>query len=53
MFRNKKKPTAVSRDRHQESPRNYYSRDTNVTSMKEDYITQMSNEIERSDCKIA
>ena len=43
---NKEKLAAINRDTREEHPRKYQARDTNVLRYQEDYITQVSEEIE-------
>ena len=45
-LRNKRKLAAVTRERQEENPRNGQSRNTSVPRIKEEYITQLSEEIE-------
>ena len=45
-LRNKRKLAAVTRETHAENPRNGQSRNTSVPRINEDYITQLSEEIE-------
>ena len=45
-LRNKRKLTAVTREIHGENPRNGQSRNTSVPRINEDYLTQLSEEIE-------
>ena len=45
-LRNKRKLAAVTRESQEENPRNGQSRNTSVPSINEEYITQVSEEIE-------
>ena len=45
-LRNKKNLTAISRDNHEDHPKIYQARNTNSLRIQEDYITQVSKEIE-------
>ena len=45
-LRNKRKLAAVTREIQEENPRNGQSRNTSVPRVNEDYITQLSEEIE-------
>ena len=45
-LRNKRKLAAVTRETQEEHPRNGQSRNTSVPSINEEYITQVSEEIE-------
>ena len=45
-LRNKRKLAAVTRETQEENPRNGQSRNTSVPSINEEYITQVSEEIE-------
>ena len=45
-LRNRKKIAAVIKSSQEEHPRNSLSRDTFVARVKEDYIAQVSDEIE-------
>ena len=45
-FRNKRKLSAVTREAQEEHPRNGQSRNTSVPRINEEYITQVSEEIE-------
>ena len=45
-LRNKRKLAGVNRDSQEEHPRNNLPQDTNIPRVKEDYITQVSKEIE-------
>ena len=45
-LRNKRKLAAVTRETQEESPRNGQSRDTSVPRINEEYITQVSEQIE-------
>ena len=45
-FRNKRKLAAVTRETQEENPRNGQSRNTSVPRINEEYITQVSEEIE-------
>ena len=45
-LRNKRKLTAVTRETQEENPRNGQSRNTSVPIINEEYITQISEEIE-------
>ena len=45
-LRNKRKLAAVTRETQEENPRNGQSRDTSVPRINEEYITQVSEEIE-------
>ena len=45
-LRNKRKLTAVTRETQEENPRNGQSRNTSVSRIDEEYITQVSEEIE-------
>ena len=45
-FRNKRKLAAVTRETEEEHPRNGQSRNTSVHRINEEYITQVSEEIE-------
>ena len=45
-LRNKRKLAAVTREIQEESPRNGQSRNTSVPRINEEYITQLSEEIE-------
>ena len=45
-FRNEKKLFAVIRDNQEDNPRNNLSRDTNARRLTEEYITQVSEEME-------
>ena len=45
-LRNKRKLAAVTRETQEENPRNGQSRNTSVPRMNEEYITQVSEEIE-------
>ena len=45
-FRNKRKLAAVTRETQEEHPRNGQSRNTSVLRINEEYITQVSEEIE-------
>ena len=45
-LRNKRKLAAVTRERQEENPRNGQSRNTSVPRINEEYITQISDEIE-------
>ena len=45
-LRNKRKLTAVTRETQEENPRNGQSRNTSVPRINEEYITQVSEEIE-------
>ena len=45
-LRNKRKLEAVTRDTQEENPRNGQSRNTSVPRINEEYITQVSEEIE-------
>ena len=45
-LRNKRKLAAINRDNHEEYPGDNQARDTNVPRVQEDYITQVSEEIE-------
>ena len=46
MLRNKRKLAAVTRETQEENPRNGQSRNTSVPRINEEYITQVSEEIE-------
>ena len=46
MLRNKRKLAAVTREIQEENPRNGQSRNTSVPRINEEYITQLSEEIE-------
>ena len=46
MLRNKRKLAAVTRETQEEHPRNGQSRNTSVPRINEEYITQLSEEIE-------
>ena len=45
-LRNKRKLAVVTRETHEENPRNGQSRNTSVPRINEEYITQVSEEIE-------
>ena len=45
-LRNKRKLAAIDKENHEEHPQNSQARDTNVPRIQEDYITQVSVEIE-------
>ena len=45
-LRNKTKLAAINRENHEEHPMNFQERDTNVPRIQENYITQVSEEIE-------
>ena len=45
-LRNKRKLAAVTRETQEENPRNGQSRNTSVPRINEEYITQVSEEIE-------
>ena len=45
-LRNKRKLAALNREKHEEYPRISQERDTNAPGIQEDYITQVSEEIE-------
>ena len=44
--RNKRKQAAVNRDNQEEYPRNNISRETVIPEINEEYITQVSEELE-------
>ena len=46
-LRNKRKLAAIIKENHEEHLKNSQARDTIVPRMQEDYITQVSEEIER------
>ena len=45
-LRNERNLPAINRENHAENPRNSQARDTNIRRIHEEYITQVSEEIE-------
>ena len=46
ILRNRGNLATINRDNHEEHPKNNQARDTNVPRFQEDYITQLSKEVE-------